>query len=258
MMKRKFLAVFLPIIGTVAVVGSGFSAWYFGSDISTSNANDSFNVVVTDEVTQSGNAISITTNADKSGDAFHGQKLFLDQAGRDISRDDYSNTGIIFSKSDINSVEDGIADAQGLEFEFTVSFDDTKVKNLTLEQVYDAGMAVTIHFAVSIEGGLADYIELQNGIKLVADEGFDSTGEVTLTNGVGTYSIADPADDEGVNTNRRDWKFSLDCSTDEESGVNSLFKWKGATKPTDHDTYLRMQNSVASSLIKFDVKATIK
>ena len=43
MMKRKFLAVVLPIIGCATVVGSGFGAWYFG-EVTGVNDDDSFHL----------------------------------------------------------------------------------------------------------------------------------------------------------------------------------------------------------------------
>ena len=33
MMKRKLLAVVLPLVGCATVVGSGFAAWYFGDTV---------------------------------------------------------------------------------------------------------------------------------------------------------------------------------------------------------------------------------
>ena len=51
MMKRKLLAVVLPLIGCATVVGSGFAAWYFG-EIETTGSNTAaqVNVNVTKEV----------------------------------------------------------------------------------------------------------------------------------------------------------------------------------------------------------------
>ena len=36
MMKRKILAVTIPVVGCLTVVGAGFSAWYF-SDVTPRN-----------------------------------------------------------------------------------------------------------------------------------------------------------------------------------------------------------------------------
>ena len=49
MMKRKFLAVVLPIIGCATVVGSGFSAWYFDEGVAKGDGGStSINVNVTE------------------------------------------------------------------------------------------------------------------------------------------------------------------------------------------------------------------
>ena len=49
MMKRKFLAVVLPIVGCATVVGSGFSAWYFSDTLTSGNKESNLVSLVTPE-----------------------------------------------------------------------------------------------------------------------------------------------------------------------------------------------------------------
>ena len=57
MKKRRFLGIALPILSSVAIVGAGFSAWYFGSDQDQS-ASVALDIQVTD-AHMAGNAFVI-------------------------------------------------------------------------------------------------------------------------------------------------------------------------------------------------------
>ena len=74
MMKRKFLAVILPIIGCATVVGSGFSAWYFGQDVvvdTGGNTNIGMNITEEVEATNANLSIDLSaTTIDEVGTAY--------------------------------------------------------------------------------------------------------------------------------------------------------------------------------------------
>ena len=85
MMKRKFLAVILPIIGCATVVGSGFSAWYFGNTVATGGeGSTTINVEVTDEIRDA----SGTLRVDTSDSTIKDKVLILDQGGFKNTRED--------------------------------------------------------------------------------------------------------------------------------------------------------------------------
>ena len=96
MMKRKLLAVVLPLIGCATVVGSGFAAWYFG-EIEADGANPLApitSVNVTEEVMSAKGLL----NLEKTKDNVNGEVLVLDQGG--IKSDE--TQGIMIGTADDN------------------------------------------------------------------------------------------------------------------------------------------------------------
>ena len=261
MMKRKFLAVFLPIIGTVAVVGSGFSAWYFGT--STSGAakpfSDEINVDITEVVNNEGETkLTIDTNAEET-EMFHGQDLYLDQGGSDVNGPNYEDSGILFSNKAITGQASDYTAANGLFFEFTVSLEEDALNNLTLERLYDAGMELKIAFKITLPENLAQYIKFQDNVSLKGS--VDAKQDLTLTNGKVEWTVPDPAGNTNPTTSGTwEWTFKLDCSTTgkENAYKNALFTWVDTKKPTDMETFTAMDNALTTvSPITFGVTATI-
>ena len=96
MMKRKLLAVVLPLIGCATVVGSGFAAWYFGDSVSGGDdANFGAKVNITAEV---GNENTTLTGSCTSTDM--PDYLILDQAPAKANGlvNDEPTQGIAFTK----------------------------------------------------------------------------------------------------------------------------------------------------------------
>ena len=285
MMKRKFLAVFLPIIGTVAVVGSGFSAWYFGQGGTTQDGfDDAFGVDVTDAVVDAGGKLVLTTNGDE-GQAFHGKKLWLDQAFADTGDKNYADSGIIFSSNEnLTGVRDDITAASDLVFTYNVKFTEDKANNYTLATAYDAGMKLTITFTITLTGGLDDYIQLQTGANvgvagdivgiegssITAAPGQDEDGNTTYTY---TYPVSDPGtktpggkvdEEEPESDYFWNWDFTLSCKTDSGTYKNDLFAWKSG-KPKTKDEYDAMllalkgtEEAPVTSQVLFNITAELK
>ena len=256
MMKRKFLAVFLPIIGTVAVVGSGFSAWYFG-DINSKEGTTPIDVDVTEAIDGNGDEFVIETNADQTGEAFNEQNLWLDQAGSNTKRGDYGDSGIFFNKGlDVKDIRDEVSESTNLEFVFTVTL--TEREGLTLEKIYDAGMKVVITFDIQILGGLAQYITLQDNISITGKDSAAGGDSISFTDNVVTYTVKDPGTYNDLRT--WNWTFTLDCSTSSDTYRNSLFRWVDGKKPTTYEAYDQMEDDLAAgdgSKVEFGVTATI-
>ena len=77
MLKRKMLAILLPTVAAVTLVGSGFSAWYFNQKVS-GNVSGNVGVDITDAVGDIGTLAATEGAANASEDKFN---LILDQGG---------------------------------------------------------------------------------------------------------------------------------------------------------------------------------
>lgn len=90
MLNRKLLALVLPAVAVSALVGSGFSAWYFNAEITESVNDVTANVTITDKIDQ--NIGTLTLNPG------HGlTTLTLDQGGQENAG--LKNKGIKFDAS---------------------------------------------------------------------------------------------------------------------------------------------------------------
>ena len=96
MMKRKFLAVILPLVGCATLVGSGFSARYFGEATGTSSVSPTINVDVTEEIDDVNHTLSLNTNLGTDFDKGNAKKLLLDQGG---AKNNCVDSGITFVNS---------------------------------------------------------------------------------------------------------------------------------------------------------------
>ena len=195
MMKRKFLAVVLPIIGCATVVGSGFSAWYFGQDVANgANGSTNIGINVTEEVKASTANLKINLDAttidgvekddgseiDDGAEKEKDGRLVLDQGG---ARNESVDSGIMFGKdtSTVTTVTDDKVWA------FTVSYDGTAGgtgSHLTIDEIYDAGLRIRIEMKVTIGTTLYKYIGYQNSLpvfEVAASVGGLGTNPTTAT-----------------------------------------------------------------------------
>ena len=248
MMKRKFLAVVLPIIGCATVVGSGFSAWYFSDTLTSGNKESNLVSLVTPE----GNVgpLSVNVTNDFIGD---NTNLVLDQGG---FQDEDATKGIMIGKStDVTAVD------KSFVWSAKISYSDSSVnlKNLGL-----AGTEIKFTFDIVIQsdadftGGLAEYIEvktsLSNKVVQVSDtdlsEGYaydgyfnangDFTGKVgedTFTGKKYTYTKTYTHENliDYGELKAKDWYVYIDFSTD--NLINKVFQYKEGKKPTHSSDY---------------------
>lgn len=160
MLNRKLLALVLPAVAVSALVGSGFSAWYFReNDIEGTSQN--VNVFVTDMVD---NAVgTLTLNETKA------TKLTLDQGGYQYATD--LKKGISF-------------DAASVGAKFT--FNDKAYDNLT-----SAGMKVQVTTTVTFTANLLEYVKV-TGLSGITPSSnvYTSTQDVTSNAGLeNTFSL---------------------------------------------------------------------
>ena len=273
MMKRKILAVTIPVVGCITVVGAGFSAWYFSDDIvAGGNGSTQVNVNVTKEVEASQGNLTVDTSKTVLGTA-----LILDQGG---PKNYNVDSGIMFG--DAGATETTVN--ENAEWNFTVTF--TGDQNLTLDKIYDAGLRVRIVAEISLGGNLKDYVEFKEGLSLTGSSNSDGAtvsmkkNEKDETKLQGEYIVADP---NGGNVQKADWTFEMTAHTTKEqsesgySGYNysnELLKYKTSSekqvdtedgptmKPTGKPDATgepeKMESDLAGANITFNVTAYIE
>lgn len=232
MMKRKILAVTIPVVGCLTVVGSGFSAWYFSDTITTDdNGRSTVGVNVTEEVNASQAHLTVDTSASVLGDY-----LILDQGGPK----NYSlNSGIMFAETKANETTENL-DAK---WKFTVKFTGTGDQKLTLDKIYDAGLRVRIVADITLGGALSNYIEFQKGLSLTVEPSIGGSTKVDMNNNddvkilKGEYIVNEA--NVGTDTGTATWTFEMGAKTikSESEEVdyegydykNDLLKYKKST-----------------------------
>ena len=159
MMKRKFLAVVLPIVGCATLVGSGFSAWYFG-EAANVPLNWQTNIDVTEEIKDETGVLSIkkATVEDNANALLDSDYLVLDQ-GTVNQNNNYEQQGISFNKAGDPAV---VANNPKV-WQFTATYNNTiqGVKDL-----YNNGMKVVVDLKISVNSTLDKYLHLDTTKKL--------------------------------------------------------------------------------------------
>ena len=227
MMKRKFLAVVLPIIGCATVVGSGFSAWYFGENVGIGNISGStpVNVDVTEELRDATGTLSVDTTTS----TITGKSLILDQGGL---KNNSLDSGIMFGDANaIKTIATG-----GNKWDFTVYYNKGDAgEGLTLGKLYDAGLRIRINLSIEITGNLVNYITFQDSepiVVSVAPTGLTGTGNAVTLTGTGAkrsadYTITD-AQVNGSGLSTASWEFELGVDTLKKGNdySNALLKYR--------------------------------
>lgn len=252
MMKRKFLAVVLPIIGCATVVGSGFSAWYFGATASSNDKSFTIGTNVTEEIDSVANTLSIPTE-NSNASSLNGMNLILDQGGFENTKE---NQGIMFANDTPSDVS-----AKDLDYHFNVVF--TGTDTLNLKDVYDAGMELKVTVSFDLGSALSQYIAVKSGAGMVVKAGpAGDEGELKFTKGEGnnytaTYTLKEDSLDEIVDLENAVFTFSIDLSTN-ASFENSLFVYAPGKKPTNSELLDWMRRGLSGQKITFSTVATIK
>ena len=240
MMKRKLLAVVLPLVGCATVVGSGFSAWYFGNSINAGDpAKFGATVNITGEV-DTGTTI-LTGSYSKENMPTH---LILDQgpANADGSANDVATQGIAFASGVKNAIK---SNETVKPFEFTVDYNGGEK---TLHDLHtDGNYRVRVEIKIDLTA-LQGYVDLVSDAKVAIEK---STSE-ELEPSVGTFTeVKDkdniytanyiaPTDDTSNTTHQ--WTFTLALLT--ENYKNKLLKYADTMKPTTSSAYDTMVEKI--------------
>lgn len=225
MMKRKILAVTIPVVGCITVVGAGFSAWYF-NDVPTRGESSTLNIHVTEKVDSMEGALTISQT--NRGDALEGKYLILDQGG-------FKNTnplaGIMIANDEVNETV-----KNDRTYSFNVKFDGTGLKGLTLNKLYDANMKLSVTVEIDLSDRLFQYVTLVDGAEMGVK--YTQTGEkpgktvkfedAAKNNNKWTATYTLEAEElsglaEG-DISVFEWTFEIDLSTS-ETLTNSLFRY---------------------------------
>ena len=261
MMKRKILAVTIPVVGCLTVVGAGFSAWYFGENITGGgNGQSIVNVNVTEEVKASKGNLTVDPSNTVLG------ALILDQGGPD----NYSlDSGIMFG--DAGATETTVN--ENAKWDFTVTF--TGDQNLTLDKIYDAGLRVRIVADITLGGALSNYIEFQDKDKLqltvTPSTGGSTTADINKTD-TKLEIVYIVAENNAGKVTSATWNFKMGAKTTivENDYKNELLKYKkssgeqGVTeenptgKPNATGEPEKMKNALVGANITFNVRAFIE
>ena len=160
MLNRKLLALVLPAVAVSALVGSGFSAWYFYDSGSYKTNDVNVNVEIADEFNEEIGTLSIKSETTPN-------KVLLDQGGYENKANPTKGIQFLNNNTVVKNIE--------VEFTFTNS---TVYENLKA-----AGLSVTVTRKILVADALLDYVEVVPNIgdKSNTTEGIDYTVYTTAT-----------------------------------------------------------------------------
>lgn len=220
-MKAKILTLSVCAAGAIALIGAGFSSWYFaGTDDVTTTSGYSPYTVVTKAESDKGD-IKVD-----SSDVY----LELDQGGVDNASD--VEKGISFkSKSGETYSEDNDTAATTLTATWTISGDEYKMLTAT-----DSKYTVTYSATLELNSKLAAYIELPTSedISTSTDE---DTQAVSYTIKC-TSNLSESLTAESDNSNSYKVTVTLTLPT---------FQYKSGQKPLTMSAYNTMIGNLNSS-----------
>lgn len=246
MMKRKILAVTIPVVGCITVVGAGFSAWYFDAAVSNSTESSALNTYVTEKVESKDVALSFT-NSNKNT-VLNNKYLILDQGG--VKNTD-ETVGIMIADSEVNETVPDLSRKYSFTVKFGKDSSDGTSPKLTLNSIYDAHMELSVTVEIDLSDRLYQYVTLVDGASMkvsytqisgensetVAFDDTDKNNKWTAT-----YTLAaDKLDDLSTGPiSHFEWGFEINLSTSAEL-KNSLFRYAGDNannkKPKTGDDY---------------------
>lgn len=162
MLNRKILALVLPAVAVSALVGSGFSAWYFSADITKSADDVTANVTITDKIDQNIGTLTLTPG--------HGlTTLTLDQGGQENANE--SKKGIKF-------------DASKLEVKFAF-VNETVFKNLK-----EANMQVKVTSTITFTEALDGYVKIIDAMSYSPGGSYSYYKETLLKDYSASYDLS--------------------------------------------------------------------
>lgn len=222
MLNRKLLALVLPAVAVSALVGSGFSAWYFYDGGSYNTENIDVSVSVEDEIDQKIGSLVLNSETKNI-------KLVLDQGGYQYR--DTPTKGISFVNN--NGTDSATVNNIGANFTFT---NDTVFRNLS-----DANLEIRVTTKVVFSTILFDHLTLKG----LAGSNYSSV--IDAEAGTTTYTATtDVSEATGLSETIQLMNASGDCS---------FFEYKD--KPQDSIAYNTMKDELKTATITFNWSAAL-
>ncbi len=218
-MKRKLLMGSIAFCGALAVVGSGFSSWYFENTIDNRTGNVA--VHVTDLV----DGIGTLTNNDADKSLY----VILDQGT-------YSNKDDITKGISVTSVSGDVSDSNlgtavaSLSATYKIAADDAT--KLVAANVTSGTFTATIELSQAAQAYLAFDTTYTSATPAVA------AGKLSVTASKLTYEYTV----EYTASTEVNQTFSFDVSTTDY--VNKLIQYATGKKPTDANAYNTMKTAL--------------
>ena len=189
MVLRKLLAIGAPILGMVAIVGSGFSAWYFESQ--TVEADTSMGISLTPIATSYG-AFDVSDND---------YTLVLDQGGINNASMLTKGISVQVGGSNVTTIEASYSIDSGA---LQILTDDGLTGTITTTVKVLSTLASYVNFKASefVKGSASEGYEVYTRTDAVAtsvDLGIDVTTNGDLTNAAFEY-VSKPSDETSYNT----------------------------------------------------------
>ncbi len=219
-MKRKLFISLLSTVGGLAIIGSGFSAWYFGND-TVAGANSDISVIVEPLASQLG-----TITADDTTK----YNLILDQGG-------YRNK---------ENLDAGISIKNETDYVQTIGATYTLTKD-NIENVYNAGLVGTFTAIVTIKSDLAKYINFKDSFNDTNVTSSNIKTDNTTGDFVRTFTKTVEITNDYTNDVTSTFTFHVD--TNSETLVNEGFIY--TSKPKTKDDYSNGISKLSGNLINF-------
>lgn len=222
-MKRKLLIGALAFVGGLTVVGSGFSAWYFGSTEITKD--NSINHYVTDIADD----IGTLTDLNASNKLY----IILDQAGYSNLNDATKGVSITSSETIPTDASLGTAvDLLGAKYE---------IAQAKFTALHDAGVKKgTFTATLELSSKAQTYLKFVSSPKVSVDTTAVSEG-LTRVDAKLTYTYDVNFATAGA-TEDYSKTFTFDSST--TNGANALLQYNN--KPTTKDAYTAMKTALGT------------
>lgn len=200
MVNRKITLGLLALVGGLTIVGSGFSAWYFGDGVESKTQN------VNAHITPLAEKFGTITTTDLAG---AGVSLQLDQGG-------------IKNKADLDK---GISFIDGYEETYNTTINGTySIISDNSVNAMNAGLKAKFKCVVTLKKAYAEYIEFKDSFY---DQPF-----TRATDGEGN-TIVEVSKDVEFKRSDVSSQINFNIATDSTTLINSAFKYKTGKKPQD-------------------------
>lgn len=208
MFSRKLLTIGAPILGMVAIVGSGFSAWHFQTETTEEKE-------LTIELTPIADYGTITFNETE-------YKVVLDQGGYENLSDDTKGISVVNGEG---------SEVSAIEIDFSIAANDYQV-------LVDDGLGqlnVTTYILVKTE--LAAYVNVTNSDFTSATvEGYD--GYSVFSRAQSNVTLSDDSSNKVA---------SLDIDVTTTSLVNNTFEYVADAKPENESEWNSLSSAIQTA-----------